>query len=121
MMTSLFSVFLGVDAASLPVGDLETSQALEAFMQSLGGLKGATALGISFAVVQAIMLFFRTPLAAFAGKWRLVIVTGLSLVVGTLGLALSGLPVGAALLHSQTFAALQVFINQIFKQFQKAE
>ena len=103
-------------AASVPV-DLSTGDALQQLINSLGGLKGATALGIAVFVVQAILLFFRTKLADFSGKWRIVIVAGLSVVVGTLSLLVSGLPITAALVHADTAAAVQVFIHQLWKQF----
>ncbi len=110
-----------VEPASLPVllptTDLTTDQALGELLKSLGGFKGATALGIVFLVVQALLLFFRTKLADFAGKWKLVIVTALSLVGGVIGLLVSGVPLLAALTHATTFTSLQVFGNQFIKQF----
>lgn len=113
--------FAQVDPASLPVllptADLSTEQALGELLKSLGGFKGATALGIVFLVVQASLLFFRTKLADFAGKWKLVIVTALSLVGGVIGLLVSGVPLLAALTHATTFTSLQVFGNQFIKQF----
>jgi hypothetical protein len=70
-------------------------------------------------VLQAIMLFFRTPLANFAGKWRFLIVAGTSLVAGTVALIATGTPVLAALAHANTLAATQVFFHQLVTQFQK--
>lgn len=102
--------------ASLPV-DLPTDQALAEFLKSLGGLKGAGALAITTVVVQMVMLFFRTPLANFAGKYRLLIVAGLSLVVGFIILVATGVDWKLALLHANTVGALQVFGHQLVNQF----
>lgn len=101
--------------ASLPV-DLPTDQALALFLQSLGGLKGAGALAIAVVVVQAIMLFFRTPLATFAGKYRLLIVGGLSIVAGFIALLATGLDWKLALMNTGVIGPIQVFIHQIVKQ-----
>lgn len=106
--------------ASMPA-DVDTGTALSMFIASLGGMKGVTALGVALVIVQGVLLFFRTPLAGFAGKWRLVIVSGVAVVSGVLALVASGVPVLAALLHGTTFAGLQVFGNQFVKQFQKTD
>lgn len=106
--------------ASLPV-DLSTGEALELLIKSIGGLKGAGALAIVAFCVQAVMLFFRTPLADFAGKWKLLIVSLLSLVGGVLALKLTGLDWLGSLVHSSTLTAVTVFGNQVLKQFKKAE
>lgn len=104
------------DASSLPT-DLDPGDALKQLLAALGGLKGATALGIVGVVVQAIMLFFRTQLANFSGKWRLTIVVAANLLGGLLALKLTGISWSAALLHSNTFAAVQVLLHQVYKQF----
>lgn len=103
------------EPASLP-SELTTAQALAQLLQALGGLKSATVLGIVGLVIQAGLLFFRTQLANFAGKWKLVIVTGLSLVGGVVTLVSLGTPWLAALSSSATLASLQVFGNQLWKQ-----
>ncbi len=101
--------------ASLPA-DLPTDQALSLFLQSLGGLKGAGALAIAVVVVQAIMLFFRTPLATFAGKYRLLIVGGLSIIAGFVALLATGLDWKLALMNTGVIGPIQVFIHQLVKQ-----
>jgi len=93
-----------------------TQDEIMALLASLGGLKGMGVLGIVAVVVQGLMLFFRTPLADFAGKWKLTIVLGLSLVGGVVGLVATGMAWLPALLHSTTLAAAQVFIHQLVKQ-----
>jgi len=119
---TLLSALVGADApASLPTADLDVGEALKQLLASLGGLKGASALGIAVFVVQGVLLFFRTQLASFTGKWRLLIVTGLSLVAGVLGLSMAGVPWTTALVHANTIAALQVFIHQLVKQLSEKE
>jgi len=124
MVVYSLAFLLGVDPASLPVSvpaDLEIGEALAQLVASLGGLKGASALGIAVVAVQAVLFFFRTKLAEFAGKWRLVIVTGLTVVVGILALVASGVPLMAALTHASTASAFSVLLNQFMKQFKKDE
>lgn len=120
MLTAILTAIITADPASLPASlpaDLDVPQALVELLKSLGGLKGATALGIAVAVTQAVMLFFRTPLANFAGKWRLTIVASVSVVATVIALMASGLPFLACLVHAGTLTALQVAGNQFVKQF----
>lgn len=86
-------------------------------IESLGGLKGASTLAIIAFIVQLLMLLLRTQLGAFAGKWRLVVVLGLTMVGGVIALKMQGMEWVAAILHSSTLAAAQVFGHQMFKQF----
>lgn len=90
---------------------------LKALFNSIGGLKGAGAMGIVILLIQGLMLFFRSKLADFAGKWRLSIVYGLSMVLGILALHVAGVDWLTALLHSNTIAAAQVFGHQAYDQF----
>ena len=118
MLTALFFLVAQTDPASLPA-DLDSGEALELLIKSLGGMKGAGALGIAYVITQGLMLFFRTKLADFTGKWKLLIVAGLSVVVGVMALKMSGLGWLASLVHGSTLAAASVFGNQLFKQFRK--
>lgn len=96
----------------LPIQDFVMS-----LVESIGGFKGASSLAIAAAVVQLVMKFFRTSLASFAGKYKLVIVYLLSVVSGVMSMKLAGVDLFAAFLHSNTLAAIQVFGNQVYKQF----
>lgn len=118
--TAIVSVAFAQDPASVPV-DLQSSEALEEILKSVGGLQGAGALGIVAVVVQVLMSFFRSPLANFAGKFRLLIVSALSMVGGVLALKLSGVDWVGSLVHSATLTSVMVFGNQIVKQFKKDE
>lgn len=99
-----------------------TGDEFAALLASLGGLKGASFLVVAAAVVQGLMLALRTSLGEVAGKFRLLLVYLFSVVAGVLALRAAGVDLGAALVHTQTLAALQVLVNQVFKQFfQKAD
>lgn len=102
-----------------PTAPVATEDFLKALFESIGKLKGAGTMGIVVVVVQLLMLFFRTPLANFAGKYRLLIASALTMVGGVIGLKLTGVDWMAALVHSSTLAAFQVFGHQAFVQFIK--
>lgn len=117
---ALVQFFIGQAAslpASVPTSEIPVGDALSQLIAVIGGLKGATALGIAIAVTQAIMLFFRTPLAAFAGKWKFLIVVSLASVTTYLGLVASGVNWGVALTSAPFVAAIQVLFNQGVKMF----
>jgi len=85
-------------------------------MTFIGGLKGATGMGIATAVTQLVMLFFRTSFAAFSGKFQLFIVLFLNVVGTILAGVATGMPWTAALLNGSTLAAAQVFLHQLLTQ-----
>ena len=85
-------------------------------LEAIGGAKGAGAMGIALIVVQVLMLAAKSIWNP-SGGWQLTLVLGLSLAAGILSLMVVGkLDFGAALVHSTTLAAVQVFLNQIFKK-----
>lgn len=96
---------------------LATVDFLKALVDSIGGMKGAGVMVLVVIVVQLLMLFLRTPLAAFAGKWKMLIIYSLSMVGGLLALMAADVDWKAALLHSNTLAAVQTWLHQIWKQF----
>ncbi len=102
--------------ASLPA-ELPVDQALSELLHSIGGMQGAGALGIALMVSQAVMLFFRTPLANFAGKWKFLIASGVAIVTAFLGLVAGGTNWKAALLHSAVLGSINTFAHQTIKQF----
>lgn len=84
-----------------------------ALLAGIGGLKGAA---LAVLVIQGLMLFFRTSLADFAGKWKLAVVSGLSFLAAFVGILATGVPWQNALFNGAVLAAFQVFANQIWKQ-----
>lgn len=80
-------------------------------------VKGMSALAIAAGVVQLLMIGFKTPLASFAGKWRLTIVAVLSVVALIVANLAMGGDIISALGMGPVLAALQIAGNQIWKQF----
>ncbi len=90
---------------------------IEALLDAIGGLKGGGTLAAVAAVVQALLWLAKGFLKGIAGKYQLLIVMGLNIFAGVVALMMSDVDLGAALLHSSTIGALQVFLHQIYKQF----
>lgn len=115
-----FALFFVAVAHAADVVPPSTDE-LAALIASLGGLKGASALAIAAVVVQGIMLVIRTKLGEMAGKWRLTIMYALTVAAAVIAQRIAGLDLGAALMHSNTLAALQVLAHQVLVQFFKKE
>lgn len=119
-ITTLFALamlsFVSV-AYAQEIVPISTDEFLIKLWQFIGGVKGMQGLVLAAAAVQTIMLFFRSPLSTFAGKYRLLIVLGLSVIASIVGLMSQGLGLVAALVHGTTLAAGQVLAHQVYKQF----
>lgn len=83
----------------------------------LGGIKGMGLHAIVVGVVQLVMVFFKTSLSDFAGKWKLTIVTGLTFLGALLTAYFQSMDLLGALLNGAVLSALQVFASQLVKQF----
>lgn len=94
-----------------------TQSEWSAFLEGLGGIKGASTLAIVALVVQGLMLALKSGLGSLTGKLQLVLVYGLTLVGGVVALKVQGMDWGSILIHSSTMSAVQVFLHQIYKQF----
>lgn len=81
----------------------------------ISGIKGVGVLAGAAAVVQLLIVFFRTQFSSFAGEYKLLIVLGLSVVGVFIGNLLSGVNVLSALLSGPFIAAVQVFVNEFLK------
>ena len=119
-------LMLPIIAFAQELGQVSDIEFLQELLKFVGGLKGAGSLAIVVGVVQVIMQLLKTPIIAklipkLTGAKKLLIVSGLSVAGGMMALMISGQTLFAALLHSTTLAALQVFANQIFQQFSKKE
>lgn len=92
-----------------------------ALLQSLGGMKGLSTLGIVALAVQLLMKFMDTSLFAKLvspklADYKLPVVSLLSIVSGVVALMTKdNLPLGMALLHSMTLSSAMVFANQWIK------
>lgn len=95
-----------------PVTDAEW----KAFFMSIGGLKGAGAMAIAAVVAQGLFLALRTKLGEYAGKFRFLAISFLTLVTGIVALKMTGLDWSSVLMHSTTLVAFQVFLNNAYKQ-----
>lgn len=93
-----------------------TNEELQAFLVLISGVGGMKGLALGLVVIQGLMLFFRSNLADFAGKWKLAIVAGLSFAFALVTGLAQGLPLMSVLLSGATLTAFQVFANQIWKQ-----
>lgn len=98
-----------------PLPDSSFWQGLLAFVS---GWKGQSTLAIVAGLVQLGMVFFSTSMGDWAGIWKWVIVSGLSM----LGVALAAMLQGSSLLVALTsgafLAAAQVWIHQLLKLWQ---
>lgn len=108
--------------AEVTIPAVSNTDFLIALGDSIGGMKGGSAVVIAGIVTQLLMKFIGTPWAEAmfgkdAGPWKFTIAAVLSFATGILGLVTSGLTVGAALIHSTTLFAFMVMVNQIYKQF----
>lgn len=98
-----------------------SEQVLLQLLAFITTLKGLSALAIAAGVIQLLMKLMKTPLAAVAGKWRLTMVALLSVVSLVVAAMATGLPLEAAVGSAPVLAGVQVFINQIWKQFFQKE
>jgi len=106
-----FSVRLIADVLDpMPEGDFWGE-----LVKFVSSIKGQTTMGIVALLVQLAMHFFRTSMADFAGVWKWVIVSGLSLIGVVLGGLASGSDIMAAVTSGAALAAFQVWIHQFLK------
>ena len=118
MTMTLMVLWSGFCFAQGDTPELPTADWLMLLITAIGGMKGMSALGIAAAVAQLLLKFMATPLSKFAGKYKLLAITVLTMVAGVLGLMMaSDVSFMAALMHSTTLAAFQVFVHQLWKQF----
>lgn len=85
----------------------------------ISGISAAqgSALAIAALCVQAIMFFFRTPMADWAGKWKLSAVTLLNIAAVILAGKITGMSWSAVLLSAPAVSSLATFGHQLLKQF----
>lgn len=99
--------------------EVPNEEVLSALLALVGGIKGGSALVIVGLSVQLLMKFFGSALAGFAGKYKLLIVSVLSLGGAVVAAMLQGSSIVTALVNGSVLAAVQVLGSQIYKQFFK--
>lgn len=97
----------------------DPSVLITALIQALTSSGGISVLAVVAAIVQIVIYIFKqTPIGQkLAGKWMLLIVSGLTIVSGVIGMMMNGASLGAALVSSSVLASFQVFLNQVYKLF----
>lgn len=92
------------------------------FFQELFALfGGAKSFSLSIGMlllVKVLALAFKWKLGEYVGLWRLTIISGLTVMSVVLVNITSGVPLVGALFNGATFAALSVFLNQAYRQYQ---
>ena len=104
------------------VAPISNEDFLKLLVESIGGIRGAASLAVAGIVVKLLLAFLSSEFFGklfknLSGEIKLLIVSALSLAAGVIALMTSGLPLGAALVHSSTLTAFLVLFNQIYKQF----
>lgn len=89
---------------------------LRAVWSTVQGMHGAGGLAIIAAVVQLVMLFFRTNLGdGIEGKYKIVIVSLMTLVGAIVAGVLAGQSILEVLASAAVLSALQVFVHQLMQ------
>lgn len=114
LTSASFGVSIPVDTA--PIDD---AQAVSLFFQLVGGLKGAGTLAIVLVCVQVFFVLMKSRLGEKTGIYRMVILSGLALILGVLGSVANGQPLVAALINGSNSAFLQAFLAQLVIQLKK--
>lgn len=78
-------------------------------------------LAVAVGITQLIMLFVNSKYGDIAGKWKLLIVSGVSLVSAFLGQLAIDVVWYVALTSGVVITALQVFVHQIYAQLNKTK
>lgn len=84
-------------------------------------VKGLSTVALAAGITQLVMVFFKTPLAGFAGKYKLLLVSALTPVSLLLAAMATGVSLKGAIGQAPVIAALQVFLHQAIKQFTESE
>lgn len=106
------AVVFGAIEDVVPTGDV-----LLELAKFVGSLEGASILGIALGISQLLMKALQSPLGDIAGKYRLLAVAVFNTAVVLVGAMASGATFLTAALSSVGLVAIQVLVNQIYKQF----
>lgn len=84
-------------------------------------MKGLSTVALAAGITQLVMVFFKTPLAGFAGKYKLLLVSALTPIALLLAAMATGVSLKGALGQAPVITAIQVLVHQILKQFTESE
>lgn len=104
-----------------PLVEAANADSIRLLLASLGGDLGVKAIGVSAFSVQILLRFMQSKSAeSFFYKqkpWvRLSLVSALTFLITPMSLmAIPGMAIGSALMHTATLNAFMVFIDQVFK------
>ena len=120
-MLFLFAFTAFAQVAGMPA-DLPDEEFLKMLLASIGGLSGASALGVAAIVVQLLVALLRTNMVGklwqkIPGIWKIISIMSMSAVSSVVTMTSQGVSVGAALIHSSVLSALMVLGNEIYKHF----
>lgn len=116
-----FGIAIGQEVPAVPAADAAevaepSSDEWAALIMALGGAQGMGTLGLVGLGVQGLLLAFRSRFVNLTGPMKFLVVSGLTMVAGPVALVAGGMALPAALLHSGTLTAIQVFADQAKKQ-----
>lgn len=113
----VLGLFLAVSCFAGVTDPLPDSSFWAAVLGFIGSVKGMSVLALAAAATQLAMVFFRTSYGNVAGKFKISIVLGLSVVLTLIGALASGANFFGALVSGPVLAAIQVFVYELYKQF----
>ena len=122
-LTPFYAFADGTDPTQvvIPTGD-----ALMQIMQLIGGVKGATGLGLALIIGKILMAVFQSDLVTnffvvslkdIHGKYKFAVVSLLTLALAVLAQMQAGQTLVAALLNGSVLTMASVYFNQFYKQF----
>lgn len=122
----LFPTLAFADALPDPSQVVPATDALFQIIALLGGVKGASGLGLALVVGKVLMAFLQSDLMASVfeknlkdahGKWRFLTVSIMTLLLAVLAQMAAGQSLAAALMNGSVATMASVYFNQFYKQF----
>lgn len=96
---------------------MDLGQLLLEIVAFIGSTGGMSILAIAAGAAQLLLKVASSSIGDLAGKYKLLIVSGVSVASVVLGGLLAGSPLFSVILSGAGLAAIQVFIHQIYTHF----
>jgi hypothetical protein len=117
--TSLFSAVAMAETVVEPVTELDF---LGKLLALIGSAKGLTSIALALAIVQLVIMFFKSSFAdklftKLTSQMKWLLVTAMTLVAGYLTAVTTGQTSGQAIVAMLALPMFQEFLFQIYKQF----